>query len=432
MVTLAQLLLGCMVWVAVWRTAYWERRAHEGEAGGFRGGAGPSRHGHAGRTSHSLPAEDLKDPLAPAPAKYRRVFNQRAAYKSCRAGGGKGGGKTVLITGTGGFVGFHTALKLRGRGDRVVGLDNFNSYYDTALKRDRQRLLEEAGVYTVEGDLNDGELLQQVLDLCEVTHVLHLAAQAGVRYATKNPMAYVDSNLSGMVKLLEVLKATEPMPRLVFASSSSVYGLNQKVPFSEADKVDRPASLYAATKKADEMMSHVYFNIYGLSVTALRFFTVYGPYGRPDMAYFFFTEKILKGEEIQIFQGPNGEELARDFTYIDDIVAGVVGSLDTAPPSGKGEAAYRIFNLGNTRPETVSNFVETLEDILGRKANKRFVTMPPTGDVIRTHANVTAARQAFGYTPQTSLREGLAKFVAWYQDYYPAPYEESRRSTFKS
>merc|ERR1712241_433166 len=208
-----------------------------------------------------------------------------------------------------------------------------------------------------------------------------LGAQAGVRYAAKDPGSYINSNVSGFMEILEAARFADPKPRIVYASSSSVYGLNTKVPFSEEDRVDQPASLYAATKKSNEMIAHTYYNIYGMSLTGLRFFTVYGPYGRPDMAYFFFTQRILKGEEIQIFEGPNGETVQRDFTYIDDIVDGVIGSLESAPPSVKGEAEFRLFNLGNTNPLPVTTLVENLEELLGKKAVKKVVPMPATGDV---------------------------------------------------
>ncbi|QDZ17622.1 UDP-glucuronate 4-epimerase [Chloropicon primus] len=347
---------------------------------------------------------------------FKRVFDAERARASCRTGGP--GKHVVFLTGTGGFVGFHTALELQKQGHGVLGLDNFNDYYETSLKRARQGILLEKGIYTVEGDIADGEFVAQLLEACPFTHVLHLAAQAGVRYAAKNPLAYVHSNLLGFVTLLEAVKKMKVMLPVVYASSSSVYGLNTKVPFSEEDRVDHPASLYAATKKSNEMIAHSYHNIYGMSLTGLRFFTVYGPYGRPDMAYFFFTKYILDGTEIQIFQGPNGEEVQRDFTYVDDIVAGVIGSLETAPPSVKGQATYRLFNLGNTHPETVTTLVENLEEILGKEGRKRVVPMPATGDVLATHANVSAAYEAFGYQPKTDLKTGLRRFVDWYREYY--------------
>ena len=347
---------------------------------------------------------------------YKRVFDADRARSSCnRRDSSK---HIVFLTGTGGFVGFHTALALQKAGHGVLGLDNFNDYYATSLKRSRQDILESKGIYTAEGDLADAEFVEELLDACSFTHVLHLAAQAGVRYAAKNPLAYVHSNLLGFVTLLEAVKKMDQMPPVVYASSSSVYGLNTKVPFSEDDRVDQPASLYAATKKSNEMIAHTYYNIYHMSLTGLRFFTVYGPYGRPDMAYFFFTKYILEGTEIKIFEGPNGETVQRDFTYIDDIVAGVIGSLESASPSVEGSAEYRLFNLGNTHPEPVTTLVENLEEILGKKAIKKIVPMPATGDVLATHANVSAAYEAFGYQPKTDLKTGLRQFVEWYRTYY--------------
>lgn len=330
----------------------------------------------------------------------------------------------MLVTGAAGFVGSHVSLALKKRGDGVVGLDNFNDYYPVELKRARAANLHQAGVFIAEGDLNDQRLLAKLFDVVHFTHVLHLAAQAGVRYAVKNPLAYVHSNVGGFVTLLEQCKSTDPQPAIVYASSSSVYGLNSKVPFSEDDRTDHPASLYAATKKADEVLAHTYNHIYGLSITALRFFTVYGPWGRPDMAYFSFTRNIVEGKPITIFRGPHGEELARDFTFIDDIVKGCVASLDTALPStGSGgrkrrKAQFRIFNLGNTQPVKVGDFVSILEKHLKKKAIRKIIPMPSTGDVMFTHANVTRARSVLGYNPTTDLNTGLQIFVKWYKAYY--------------
>ncbi|CAI5492941.1 unnamed protein product [Closterium sp. Naga37s-1] len=333
-------------------------------------------------------------------------------------------GLVVLVTGAAGFVGSHVSLALRRRGDGVVGVDSFNSYYPVALKRARQTRLQEKGVMVVEGDITSAELLAELFRVVRFTHVLHLAAQAGVRYAVQNPMAYVHSNVHGFVQLLELCKAADPQPAIVYASSSSVYGLNTKVPFSEDDRTDKPASLYAATKKADEVLGHTYNHIYGLSVTALRFFTVYGPWGRPDMAYFSFTRNIVDGKPIKIFQGPKQEELARDFTYIDDVVRGCVAALDTAGPStGSGgrkkrKAPFRVYNLGNTQPVRVGDFVGLLEKHLGIKAVRNYIQMPSTGDVLFTHANITRAHRELGYEPATDLDSGLEKFVRWYRSYY--------------
>ncbi|EFJ37477.1 hypothetical protein SELMODRAFT_77268 [Selaginella moellendorffii] len=333
-------------------------------------------------------------------------------------------GMVVLVTGAAGFVGTHVSLALKKRGDGVVGLDNFNSYYDPSLKRARQELLEKQSVFIVDGDVNNSELLAKLFSMVPFTHVMHLAAQAGVRYAMQNPASYVNSNIAGLVTLFEACKSANPQPSIVWASSSSVYGLNSKVPFSEMDRTDQPASLYAATKKAGEAIAHSYNHIYGLSITGLRFFTVYGPYGRPDMAYFSFTKDILQGKPINIYQGPDQTDLARDFTYIDDIVKGCLGALDTALLStgtgGKkrGPAQLRVYNLGNTSPVTVPELVSILEKHLKVKAKKNFVKMPRNGDVPFTHANVTLARNELRYNPSTDLYTGLKKFVKWYESYY--------------
>ncbi|XP_043720308.1 UDP-glucuronate 4-epimerase 6-like [Telopea speciosissima] len=333
-------------------------------------------------------------------------------------------GFSVLVTGAGGFVGTHCSLALKKRGDGVLGLDNFNSYYDPTLKRARQALLSKHQIFIVEGDLNDAQLLSKLFDIIPFTHILHLAAQAGVRYAMKNPQSYIRSNIAGFVNLLETAKSANPQPSIVWASSSSVYGLNTQNPFSESHRTDQPASLYAATKKAGEEIAHTYNHIYGLSITGLRFFTVYGPWGRPDMAYFFFTKDILHGKPITIYKTADDKEVARDFTYIDDVVKGCLGALDTAEKSTgsggkkKGQAQLRIYNLGNTSPVTVGRLVSILEGLLNVKAKKQVVKMPRNGDVPYTHANVSLAYGDFGYKPTTDLGTGLRKFVKWYVGYY--------------
>ncbi|XWS13353.1 hypothetical protein CRYUN_Cryun36dG0030400 [Craigia yunnanensis] len=333
-------------------------------------------------------------------------------------------GFSVLVTGAAGFIGSHCSLALKKRGDGVLGLDNFNNYYDPSLKRARQNLLSKHQIFIVDGDLNDGPLLTKLFDVVPFTHVLHLAAQAGVRYAMQNPQSYVSSNIAGFVSLLEVAKAANPQPSIVWASSSSVYGLNTENPFSERDRTDQPASLYAATKKAGEEIAHTYNHIYGLALTGLRFFTVYGPWGRPDMAYFFFTKDTLQGKSIDIYQTQDQKEVARDFTYIDDVVKGCLGALDTAEKSTgsggkkKGAAQLRVYNLGNTSPVPVGRLVSILEGLLYTKAKKHVITMPRNGDVPFTHANVTLAYKDFGYKPTTDLATGLRKFVKWYVTYF--------------
>eukprot|EP00250_Pteridium_aquilinum_P024409 c29041_g1_i1 orf=401-1681(+) len=347
---------------------------------------------------------------------------EKRVKHSCRPK--KSDGKVVLVTGAAGFVGMHVSLVLKKRGDGVLGLDNFNSYYNPSLKRGRCSLVESHGIFVVEGDINDAALLKKLFELAAFTHIMHLAAQAGVRYAMENPASYVNSNIAGLVTLLETCKSAQPQPAIVWASSSSVYGLNTKVPFSELDRTDRPASLYAATKKAGEEITHTYNHIYGLSITGLRFFTVYGPWGRPDMAYFSFTRAILAGKAITVYQGPKQSDLARDFTFIDDIVKGCVGALDTAKKSTgnggkkKGPAQFRIFNLGNTSPVTVPRLVSILEKLLKVKAKVNVVAMPGNGDVPFTHANITFAQAELDYQPTTDLQTGLKKFVKWYLTYY--------------
>jgi UDP-glucuronate 4-epimerase len=336
------------------------------------------------------------------------------------------GALSVLVTGAAGFVGAHCSLALRARGDGVLGLDNFNAYYDPSLKRARQRLLATRGVVVLDADINDAALLERLFSAVPFTHVLHLAAQAGVRHAMRAPQAYVASNVAGLVALFEAAaRHADPQPAVVWASSSSVYGLNTEAPFSEEHRTDRPASLYAATKKAGEAIAHAYNHIYGLSITGLRFFTVYGPWGRPDMAYFSFARSIVAGEPITLFRTADGADARRDFTYIDDVVRGCLGALDTAgkstgSKSGKkrGPAPLRVYNLGNTSPVPVTRMVAILEKLLGKKAHKRVVTMPTNGDVPFTHANVSHAARDFGYHPTTSLEAGLRHFVDWFVRYY--------------
>lgn len=369
-----------------------------------------------------------------SPIETRRVLHsaswgghdwEKHVRHSCRVK--RENGVVVLVTGAAGFVGSHVSLVLKRRGDGVLGLDNFNDYYDPSLKRARQGLLEKQGVFVVEGDINDGPLLKKLFDVVPFTHVMHMAAQAGVRYAMENPSSYVHSNIAGLVNLFEVCKSANPQPAIIWASSSSVYGLNTNVPFSENDRTDQPASLYAATKKAGEEIAHTYNHIYGLSITGLRFFTVYGPWGRPDMAYFFFTKDILQGKTIPIFQGPNNVDVSRDFTYIDDIVKGCVAALDTSEKStgsgGKktGPAQLRVYNLGNTSPVSVPDLVNILERLLKVNANRNLIKMPANGDVPFTHANVSLARAELGYKPSTDLQTGLKKFVKWYLSYYGVP-----------
>ncbi|KAJ0478800.1 putative UDP-glucuronate 4-epimerase [Helianthus annuus] len=330
-------------------------------------------------------------------------------------------GYSVLGIRAAGFVGIHVSAALKRCVDYVLWLDN--NYYDPSYKR-ASTFVGKNGIFIVEGDINNAVLLTKLFEVIHFTHEMYLAAQAGVRYAMQNPKSYIHSNIVGFVNVLEVCKNANPQPVIVWASSSSVYGLNTKVPFSEKGRTDQPASLYAATKKAGEEIAHTYNHIYGLSLTGLRFFTVYGPWGRPDMAYFFFTKDILKRKPIPVFESGNHGTVARDFTYIDDIVKGCLGALDTTEKSTgsggkkKGDAQFRIFNLGNTSPVPVSDLVSILEKLLKVKAKRRVMKFPRNGDVPFTHANISLAQREFGYKPTTDLQTGLKKFVRWYEKYY--------------
>jgi UDP-glucuronate 4-epimerase len=332
---------------------------------------------------------------------------------------------TIMITGVAGFIGFHAAKALLARGDTIVGIDNLNDYYDVALKQARvHELAPHKNFELVKADLKDRDAIAKLFAARRPTRVLHLAAQAGVRYSLKHPHQYVDANIVGLLNVLEGCRhnGTE---HLLFASSSSVYGANAKMPYSVHDNVDHPLSLYAATKKAGELMAHSYAHLYGLPVTCLRFFTVYGPWGRPDMAPFLFTQKILAGEPIDVF---NGGHHQRDFTYIDDVVESLVRTLDQIPAKdpdwsadrpdpASSSAPYRIFNIGNHTPVALLDFIATLEKVIGKQAKKNMLPMQP-GDVAATYADVSELKAATGFEPKTPLAEGLKRFVAWYRGYY--------------
>ncbi len=311
----------------------------------------------------------------------------------------------IFITGIAGFIGFHLAEFLKQRGDFVVGCDNFNPYYSPELKRQRAERLTQQGIPVIDADIRDLNQLEKIIKNYQVTHVVHLAAQAGVRYSKVNPQVYSDVNLDGFLQILELIRRHPPIP-LIYASSSSVYGLNQKIPFSEADMTDVPSSLYGATKKSNELMARAYHHLYGISVTGLRFFTVYGPWGRPDMAYYSFAEAILKEKPIQIY---NQGQMKRDFTYIDDIIQGTVAALDRSLPC-------EIFNLGNNQPEDVLTLVELLQQKLGKKAQLELLS-DQLGEVPITYADITKSQSMLGFKPQTSLDQGLDKFLSWYKDY---------------
>ena len=333
----------------------------------------------------------------------------------------------VLVTGAAGFIGMHTALRLLERGDEVVGFDSLNAYYDPALKAARlERLQTHPGFTFVKGALEDRAAVAGLFADVRPDRVVNLAAQAGVRYSIEDPHAYVDANLVGFVNVLEGCRAVG-VEHLVYASSSSVYGANTKLPFSVADAVDHPVSLYAATKKANELMAHTYSHLFGLPTTGLRFFTVYGPWGRPDMALFLFTRAILAGEPIRIF---NHGRMRRDFTYIDDIVEGVVRVLDApaapdptfdpdAPDPSTSSAPYRVFNIGNDQPTELLRYVDVLEAELGVPAIRQLEDIQP-GDVPATWADVDALREAVGFAPATPVEEGVRRFVVWYREFYGA------------
>lgn len=331
----------------------------------------------------------------------------------------------VLITGAAGFIGYHVSQFLLARGDEVVGLDNLNDYYDVRLKRARlSRLESQPGFRFERQDLADCDAIAQLFERERFTKVVNLAAQAGVRYSLTNPHAYIDANIVGFLNVLEGCRHSG-VEHLVFASSSSVYGANVKMPFSVRDNVDHPVSLYAASKKANELMAHSYAHLYGLPCSGLRFFTVYGPWGRPDMALFIFTRAILEGRPIDIF---NHGRHRRDFTYIDDIVEGVVRVLDRVAqpdPQWNGEdpdparslAPYRLYNIGNNQPVELLRMIEILEEALGRKAEKRFLPLQ-SGDVPATYADIDDLVRDVGFRPSTRLEDGIAHFVTWYRDYY--------------
>ncbi len=322
---------------------------------------------------------------------------------------------TIVVTGAAGFIGFHVCQALLARGEQVVGIDVLNAYYDPALKDARlQQLLSHSAFKFIRADISDESCFDQLSDVPEVTGVVHLAAQAGVRYSLENPFAYVQSNLVGHMRVLEYCRHLETLEHLVYASSSSVYGGNSKLPFAIEDPVDHPVSLYAATKRSDELLSYCYSRLYGIPQTGLRFFTVYGPWGRPDMALFSFTDAILNDQPIRVF---NQGDMARDFTYIDDVVAGVVAALDR-PPQTKGEAVpHLLYNLGNSRPEPLMDMIATLERALGKEAQKIMEPMQP-GDVEKTFADISASRRDLGYEPKTPISEGIPRFVAWYREHY--------------
>ena len=333
--------------------------------------------------------------------------------------------RTILVTGSAGFIGSSLTVELLSRGDKVVGFDNHNDYYDPNLKEARiKRFIDHPNYQHVRGDLSDASALKSLFSQFKPTHVVNLAAQAGVRYSIENPQAYIESNLVGFGNILEQCRQCE-VKHLVYASSSSVYGANEKIPFSVKDNVDHPLSLYAATKKCNELMAHSYSNLFDLPTTGLRFFTVYGPWGRPDMALFKFTKAILEGKKIQVF---NYGRHRRDWTYIDDIVSGIIKVLDRPafsdaswsglnPDPGSSKAPWRIYNIGNNKPTELLDFISSIEEFLGLTADKELLPLQD-GDVPDTFADVTNLRDEFNFSPSTPLNDGISKFLTWYREYY--------------
>lgn len=334
----------------------------------------------------------------------------------------------IFVTGAAGFIGFHVSKRLLERGEDVAGIDNLNEYYDPALKHARLNILSKDDRFEfVRADIADRAAMEELFARHKPQRVVHLAAQAGVRYSLTNPHAYTESNITGFLNILEGCRH-HGVAHLVYASSSSVYGANTKQPFSEHDNIDHPVSLYAATKKANELMAHTYAHLFGVASTGLRFFTVYGPWGRPDMALFRFTRGILAGEPIPVF---NEGRMIRDFTYIDDIVEGVVRVLDQRaepdpawtgddPDPARSYAPYRVFNIGNNRPVLLLDYIAALEEALGRKAQLDLLPMQP-GDVVSTRADVSELEKAVGFHPSITIGEGIARFVTWYKDYFQVP-----------
>lgn len=311
----------------------------------------------------------------------------------------------ILVTGAAGFIGFHLTKKLLEQGYKVIGIDNFNSYYDPKLKHDRAAILKTLGVEVQNIDISDEIKIKELFQKNSFTHIVHLAAQAGVRYSITNPKSYLSPNINGFVTLLEACK--ENKTPFIYASSSSVYGCNSKIPFSENDITDSPSNLYGATKKANELIASAYHHLFQIPVTGLRFFTVYGPFGRPDMAYFSFTRALFEGNEIPVF---NNGKMQRDFTYVDDIVEGIIASLKLAAP-------HEVFNLGNNKPENLMDFINHIEIATGKKANLKYLPMQQ-GDMLKTYADIEHAKEKLGFIPKTSLAKGIEQFVTWYRSYY--------------
>lgn len=322
--------------------------------------------------------------------------------------------KKVLVTGAAGFIGYHLIKRLVVMDCDILGIDNLNDYYSVQLKKDRLLDIGDKSNFSFKKvNIEDMEEMENIFKTFKPNIVINLAAQAGVRYSIENPRAYINSNIIGFFNILECCRKY-PIEHLIFASSSSVYGANKKVPYSTDDKVDNPVSLYAATKKTDELLAYSYSKLYGIKLTGLRFFTVYGPFGRPDMAYYSFTNKIMNDEAIKVY---NNGDMYRDFTYVDDIVEGIIRLLDKVPIVDENNAYYKIYNIGNNKPVKLMDFISILEECLGKKAKKEYLPMQQ-GDVYQTYANIDDLISDVGFSPSTDLKTGLNKFVEWYKDYY--------------
>jgi len=342
-------------------------------------------------------------------------FCDTAVYTDTNPTGNIAENMSVLVTGAAGFIGYHVCNTLLSQGEVVVGVDNLNSYYDVSLKEARRnRLADQSGFSFYKADIADREAMGDVLARHgDITRIIHLAAQAGVRYSLENPAAYVETNIVGQLVLLELCRHMDRLDHFVYASSSSVYGGNTKLPFAVGDPTDTPVSLYAATKKADELMSHCYSHLFQIPATGLRFFTVYGPWGRPDMAAYIFAKAISEGRPIPVF---NHGDMRRDFTYIDDIVAGIL-AVAGGPPTAAGGAPHKVYNIGNNQSEPLLKFIKLLEASLGRKAELDLQPMQP-GDVKETYADIEAIKQDFGYAPKTSIDKGIPQFINWFKEYH--------------
>jgi UDP-glucuronate 4-epimerase len=348
-----------------------------------------------------------------------KAHQQQIAVMTCSNARWSAAPRRVLVTGAAGFIGMHVSLALVQQGDAVLGLDNLSGYYSVSLKKARRTNLEQHSVHVIRGDVNDAALLGRLFLACGFTHVVHLAGQPGVRSVPgSDARAYVSSNVQGTLSLLEAVRAARRQPAFLLASSSSVYGASERLPFSETDAADEPTSLYAASKRSAELLARAYHSSHNVSTTILRFFSVYGPWGRPDMAYIQFAHAILAGKPVRVFKTADGGEMQRDFTYVADLVSGVLGAMKTSEPSAAGQSTMRVFNLGSSRPISVAHMADVLAQQLGRKLQLEVEVSPSAGELRATQADISAAEKALGYKAGTSLEQGLHAFAEWYVDYY--------------